>query len=400
MTRKSTTPMTYASANDWAALSPVVFEPEIFFVSRLIRSWARPTRVGSTPWRSRRAATASRASTSCSSATSRNDDTLEARYSAVPVSPTASVTMRKPSSCFAPTSWVREPTPPAPAGTRVARKISPWPSSAATRAPNAPVVPSTTAMRRVPPAPANSTGTTIIPPKNTGPSSAEIQNHLLRTRSTNSRRMTAQTLRTRPSRLRPCLARRRVRPHQVDEDLVQRRLAQLEPRQPGSRTHQSGEQALRVGVRCELELGILAVIVHLLHNPLVREQLGRRTGSTVKPYDEMVSGLCPLDVGKRTVHKFPAAGDDAQLIAQFLGLLHDVRRKQDRDAVAPQFHHGILHDLRVDGIEPGERLVQHDELRPVPCSPNSRTDPSSGSMTSMIIRMVVVLPAPFGPSSP
>src|SRR3989449_9024439 len=246
--------------------------------------------------------------------------------------------------------------------TRVARKILPPRRPATTRAPNAPVVPSTTAIRRVPPAPANSTGTTIIAPKNTGPSSAEIQTPLLRIRSTNSRRITAQILRTSPSRLGPRCGRRRFPPHEVDEDLVQRRLAELEPRQPRPRAHQGRQQTLRVGAGCELELGILAIVVHPLHNPLVCKQLGCRPGSAVKPDDEMVSWLCPLDVGQRSVHQLPAASDDAQLVAQFLRLLHDVRRKQDRDTIAPQLHHRILQYLRIDGIEPGERLVQHEEL--------------------------------------
>src|SRR2546426_4214155 len=70
-------------------------------------------------------------------------------------------------------------------------------------------------MRLMPTRPASRAGSRNTTPKNTGPSSAITQNHLLRIRSTNSRRTTAQTL-----CIRPRLGPRRVRPDQVDEDLV------------------------------------------------------------------------------------------------------------------------------------------------------------------------------------
>src|SRR2546422_4885730 len=81
--------------------------------------------------------------------------------------------MRKPSSCFAPTSCVSESTTPAPAGTRVARKILPCRSPAATRSPNAPVVASTTAIRRgAPPPPPPPPPTPKAPPQNAATRSA------------------------------------------------------------------------------------------------------------------------------------------------------------------------------------------------------------------------------------
>src|SRR5438876_2204561 len=47
--------------------------------------------------------------------------------------------------------------------------------------------------------------------------------------------------------------------------------------------------------------------------------------------------------------------------------LHDalpiLGREEDRDAVARELEHRVLHDLGVDGIEPGERLVQDHQLR-------------------------------------
>src|SRR2546425_7539733 len=78
--------MKYASENDWPALSSVVRPPVIFLLSSDTRIWARATMAGSTPARSRRARSASRPSVSRNSPMSSSDETLEARYSATPVS--------------------------------------------------------------------------------------------------------------------------------------------------------------------------------------------------------------------------------------------------------------------------------------------------------------------------
>src|SRR2546426_2033531 len=224
----NTIDMTYASQNDCAELSPVVADPEIFLVWRSIRICARPTVAGSTPARSSLAFTASRPSTPRSSSMSRNDDTFAARYSAAPVSTVRSVRTRSPSSRLRPTSWVRESNSPARGtGRATIVNVRPCASESATRAPNPDVVPSTTTMALVPPVAAKCNGMMMIAAKKTGPRTAETQNQRLRTRSTNSRRITARILRTHG-----------LRPHQVDEDLVQRRLLQLELRQPRARRHQ------------------------------------------------------------------------------------------------------------------------------------------------------------------
>src|SRR5438046_8982160 len=106
-------------------------------------------------------------------------------------------------------------------------------SEAATRSPNRVVVPSTTTIRSGPPEPANRSGRKNRVAKKIGPRAADTQNHLLRTRSTNSRRMTAQTLRTGGLAFRAHYGYRRFRPHLVDEDYVQRRLHKLTHRESG-----------------------------------------------------------------------------------------------------------------------------------------------------------------------
>src|SRR5438874_1867209 len=351
----NTIDMTYASQNDCAELSPVVADPEIFLVRRSILSCARPTVAGSTPARSSRAFTASRPSTPRSSSMSRNEDTFAARYSAAPVSTVRSARMRSPSSRLRPTSRVKESNSPARGADRATiMKVLPRASESATRAPNPDVVPSTTTMALVPPAAAKCRGMMMIAAKKRGPRMAETQNHLLRTRSTNSRRITARILRT-----------HRLRPDQVDEDLVQRRLLQLEPGQPRPRCHESLEDLLGVGAGRELDLGILPIVVHVAHQGLVCEHLRRPTQAPIEPEDEMVPTMCPLDVRERAVHQLPSARDDAQLLAQLLGLLHDVGREQDRLPATAQVEHRVLHHLSIDGIEPREGLVENQEIRVV-----------------------------------
>src|SRR6266516_369370 len=351
--------MAYASPNDCAEVSPVVLDPEIFRVRRSIRSCARFTRLGFTPARSSRVVTASRPSTPLSSSMCRNEETFDAWYSAAPVSTVVSVTMRNPSSRLAPTSSRSESNRPACGTARPAMMNARFcASESATRTPNPVVVPSTTTTRFAPPPDIERrSGMMTMAPKKSGPSRAVTQNHLLRTRSTNSRRTTAQTLRI-GSRLRP----RRLGSDQVQEDLVERGLHQLETGEPGARRDQPLQNDLGIRPRRQLELGILAVVVHALHEPPLGKHLLRGAGAAVEPDDEVVPTACPLDVAERPVNQLLPARDDAQLVAQLFGLFHDVRGEDDRLAAAAQVEHRILHHLRVHGIESRKRLVQDHQL--------------------------------------
>src|SRR5437879_7484139 len=306
--------MKYASENDWPALSSVVRPPVIFFVSSDTRIWARATIAGSTPARSSRARSASLPRDSRSRPMSSSEDTLDARYSAWPVAVRQSERTRNPSMLFSPTSRAKESSTPAPPGTRPTTTNRCVESSrAATRAPSVVVVRSTTTSRLTPPPPDMSSGSRKIAAKNTGPSSAITQNDFLRTRSRNSRRTTAQTLRRGGLRPRLCSGPGCLRPHQVDEDLVQRGLHQLEPRQPRPGRHEPLEDLLRVCIRGELELGVLTVVVDLLPDSCLGHYLLGGPSAPVEPDHEMVSAMGPLDVAQRSVHELSPAGDDAQL---------------------------------------------------------------------------------------
>src|SRR5690242_12140303 len=114
-------------------------------------------------------------------------------------------------------------------------------------------------MRRSPPRrPASRIWNPMSPTMSRGPRIVPTQNHLVRTRSTNSRRMIARTLRT--GHLRAGIRARRVGADEIDEDLVQRRRDELELRQPRAGRHERLEDLLGVGGGRELELGVLAEV--------------------------------------------------------------------------------------------------------------------------------------------
>src|SRR5436190_12835841 len=97
-----------------------------------------------------------------------------------------------------------------------------------------------------PPLPVSSVGRMNIAPKNAGPRMTITQNHRWRTRSANSRRITARILRTRRLHVRARRGGGGLGADEIDKDLIERGLGELEARQPGPRGHQRPEDLLRV----------------------------------------------------------------------------------------------------------------------------------------------------------
>src|SRR2546430_292748 len=269
---------------------------------------ARATSWGSTPARCRRTTVRASPTGRCRAPLPAN--TFAPRYSTLPESSAASVTTRNPSRRLARTSAVRESMTRAAAGTRIAQ-FPPRPSCSAMRAPTSVAVASTIAIRFGPPPRPSCPERKKTTPNSTGPSSAPIQNHRVRTRSTNSRRTIAQIL-----CIRSYAGLRRLRAHQVDEDLQERRLAQLEARQPRPRRDQVAQDALRVGAGGDLDLGVLTVVVHFFDEQWVGKDLRRPTDAAVELHDQMVPAARVLDIAERPVHGLAAAGDDAHVLAQ------------------------------------------------------------------------------------
>ena len=223
MAMNSRIAMKYAVRNDCVAFSETVRPCVIFFCSNAIRICAQSTTTGFTPLCSSRAFTTSRPSVRCR-ASIVCMPRLDAWYSARPVSTRSFVTIKSPFSCFASTSSFSESMTRSPAGASEARNALLAFNASTTRAPNPPVVLSTTATFRTAPPSDCTIWNTMIPANNTGPRIAETQNHLVRTRSTNSRRMTAQTLCIRPTVFGARADRSGSRgfgPNQIHEDLME-----------------------------------------------------------------------------------------------------------------------------------------------------------------------------------
>src|SRR5207245_9485305 len=207
-------------------------------------------------------------------------------------------------------------------------------SAAVTRSPRPLVVPSTTAMSFRPPHRIIKLGRKMIAPKNTGPSSAITQNHFRRTRSTNSRRTTARILPTGPL-LRVRRRCDRLRPHQVDEDLVERGLGELKAGEPRAGRHEGLEDLLSVRSGGELQLGVLPGAVRLRHQAWVGEDPIGVAASAVEIDEQMPTPVGSLHVRQAPVHEHAATRDAADVAAQLLGLLPEDRRQEDRLATAP-----------------------------------------------------------------
>src|SRR5216117_3470432 len=153
----------------------------------------------------------------------------------------------------------------------------------------------------------------MMPANSTGPRIAETQNHLVRTRSTNSRRMIAQTLCMRaPS---PSIARRGrrggLRTDEIHEDLVQGRVRQLEAGEPRTGRDEALEDLLRVRARSELELRLLTEILNLGDEAPVREDLLRVALAAIERHDHVLTAVGALHLRERAVDQFPAARNNA-----------------------------------------------------------------------------------------
>src|SRR5205807_6957357 len=112
-------------------------------------------------------------------------------------------------------------------------------------------------------------GRIIKAPRITGPRNVATRNHLERTRSVYSRSRTARSL--------PMPAQSLLDAGGADllqEDLVQRRLHELEPFDRGTGVHEPTEEQLRVGGRRELDLVEPVLVIDPADERPVREDRG------------------------------------------------------------------------------------------------------------------------------
>src|SRR5450759_2531402 len=111
----------------------------------------------------------------------------------------------------------------------------------------------------------------MMTPKKTGPKMVTMMNHLVRTRSRNSRLMTVQSLAMTGHSL---LDARR--PDLLEEDLVEGRLDQFEALHGGTDGTEALQQHLRVAPGCHLDLEETVGVVHARHLRVIGED--RRDG--------------------------------------------------------------------------------------------------------------------------
>src|ERR1700749_3734795 len=104
----------------------------------------------------------------------------------------------------------------------------------------------------------------MTPDISAGTASVMTRNHRERTRSRYSRLATTKSL---PMAGHPLLDARGA--DALQEDLVQRRLHELESFDAGARFDQPAQQHLRIGVGGELELEEIVGVIHLAHERAV-----------------------------------------------------------------------------------------------------------------------------------
>ena len=89
-------------------------------------------------------------------------------------------------------------------------------------------------------------------------------------------------------------------------------------------------------------------------------------GVTVLELDAIpMARMTSPDVCERPVEHLSPLRDDADEVAELLGLVHVVGAEDDRAALLPRAEDGVAQHFLVDRIQPRRRLVQDQQLGPV-----------------------------------
>src|SRR6266496_2108849 len=193
----------------------------------------------------------------------------------------------------------------------------------------------------------------MYPRKKAGTRNVAIQNAFVRTRSRYSRRMTAKTFLQlifssldRPGLFDPGGA------DGVEIDLLELGLLRREPQQLVS-VEGPSQEFPEIGPRGQSD-EITAV------DGLGRGDPGQRRNllwTRLNGQLEQVARESALQIPEIALEDLLRARHEADLVAEFLGLLEDVRRKDDGFPLLPEIAQVFLDDRGVDRIEAGERLV-------------------------------------------
>ncbi len=160
----------------------------------------------------------------------------------------------------------------------------------------------------------------------------------------------------------PALLIRRA-PDVVDEDLLERRLGDLEVADPRAGLDRGGEEDVRLDALVELDLG---PVDPRPDDPGARHR--RQPGEAVVALDRQLDhppAGRPLDLAERPTDDHPAAIDDRDRLAHGLDRLHLVGREDERPTFVAELEERLAEEGDVDGIETGERLVHEQDRRVV-----------------------------------
>src|SRR5581483_11576459 len=81
--------------------------------------------------------------------------------------------------------------------------------------------------------------------------------------------------------------------------------------------------------------------------------------------DHLLPGVATDELARRALRDDATIVEDEHAIAELRRLLHVVRREEHRRAGAVQLAELLPHEVAGLRVEPGGRLVEHEELRPV-----------------------------------
>src|SRR5512143_2826987 len=198
------------------------------------------------------------------------------------------------------------------------------------------------------------------PAMSTGTSSVIAMNHRERTRSRYSRLATTKILLS--------MARHpgfdAARADALYENLMQRRLHQLESLDARARVDQAAKQRLRIGAGRHLDLEESVVLVEFLDERCVAQHGSDAIERAVREAQRDVSSAVFLsDRGNASVEHLLAARDDAHRVAHLLGIVHHVGAEDHRLVAPLELDDGVLERLRVDRIESAKWFVEDDEVR-------------------------------------
>ena len=164
----------------------------------------------------------------------------------------------------------------------------------------------------------------------------------------------------RRSRRRLIGAPRQRPPDPLDEDLFDRRVADLEADDVGAAPERLGEDGLRIAIGGNLGFGVV------LTDPGDPDAI--ELGEPVEPPvggpdpDDPLAGRA-LHLTERARQDEAAAVDDGDRVTELLDLVHLVGREDDRSASGVQLKERLFQEVRIDRIETREGLIEEEDLR-------------------------------------